>query len=220
MNWLADRRTTVVLFGLVVLMFAVMQAVFPKTLAAPLPEARVQSPVLLFEFARTQVHLDHVFGTPADPARIAAMDRGNRLDFLFMPIYGFFVFSFFAGIAQDRKRRIWLVFGALGLVAAASDAAENTLLLDITANLSTSGNALALLAWPVWIKFGLLALASGGAAVALFRSGRRVLAALCFPAPLAILPALIQPLQFGSLAAALIGLGWLVMGLHAIMRLR
>jgi len=220
MNWLADRRTTVVLFGLVILMFAVMQAVFPKTLAAPLPEARVQSPVLLFEFARTQAHLDHVFDAPADLARIDAMDRGNRLDFLFMPIYGFFVFSFFAGIAQGRKRRIWMVFGALGLVAAASDAVENTLLLDITANLSAPGNALTLLAWPVWIKFGLLALASGGAAVALFRSERRVLGALCLPAPLAILPALIQPLQFGSLAAAMIGLGWLAMGLHAITRLR
>ena len=220
MNWLADRRTTVVLFGLVILMFAILQVVFPKTLAAPLPEARVQSPVLVFEFARTPAHLDHIFGVPTDPARIAAMDRGNRLDFLFMPIYGLFVFSVFAGIAQDRKRPIWLVFGAFGLVAAASDAVENLLLLHITANLSAPGNALALLAWPVWIKFGLLALASGGSAIALFRSGRQVLGALCLPAPFVILPALLQPLQFGGLVAGAIGLGWLAMGLHVITRSR
>ncbi|WBX83350.1 hypothetical protein [Sphingosinicella microcystinivorans] len=223
MNRLADRRTTVLLFGLVILMFAVMQAVFPRTLAAPLPDARVQSPVLLFEFARTPEHLDHVFGAPGDPerpARIAAMDRGNRLDFLFMPLYGFFVFSVFAGIARERKRRVWLAVGALGLVAAASDAVENVLLLEITADLPSPGDALACLPWPVWIKFGLLALTCGAAAVALFRSGRRVLGALCLPAPLAILPGIAMPLQFGSLAVAMIGLGWLAMGLDAVTRLR
>ncbi len=223
MNLLADRRTTAVLFGLVLLMFAIMQAVFPKTLAAPLPGARVESPVLLFEFARTPEHLDHVFGVAGDPdraARVAAMDRGNRLDYLFMPIYGFFAFSVFAVIVEEKRRAYWLVFGAFGLAAAASDAVENMLLLSITSDLSTAQGPLALLHWPVWIKFGLLALSCGGAAVAFFQSKRYVLGALCLPAPLFILPGIAMPFQFGGIAAATIGLGWLGMGIASLLRQR
>lgn len=223
MNRLADPRVGAVLFGLVIAMFIAMRGVFPQALAAPLPDARIDNPVLMFEFARTPAHLDHIFGPAGDPerpARVAAMDAGNRLDFLFMPIYGFFVFSFFAGMAQDRQRRIWLAFGALGLVAAASDAIENTLLLGITADLSAPRDELALLPWPVWIKFGLLAVTCAAAAAALFRAGRPALAALCLPALLAILPGIAAPLRFGSLAAPMIGLGWLAMGFHMVWQLR
>lgn len=222
MRWLADPRASAVLFGLVIAMFIAMRGVFPQTLAAPLPGARVDNPVLLFEFARTPVHLDHVFGAPGDPerpARVAAMDAGNRLDFLFMPIYGFFVLSVFAGFAREHGNRVWLAIGALGLAAATSDAIENTLLLRITVDLAAPGQALALLHWPVWIKFGLLALTCSGAAVAFFQSRRFILGVLCLPAPLAILPGIAAPLQFGSLATAAIGLGWLAMGIHVVTRM-
>ena len=146
------------------------------------------------------------------------MDAGNRLDFVLMPLYGFFVFGFLAAAGRELGSGRWAAIGALGLVAAAADAVENTQLLAITANLADPASELAILPYAVWTKFGLLALTVGAAGVALFKLKRRLLALACLPAPLLFVPGLLAPWTLGSLATALIGLGWIGIGIHAIHR--
>lgn len=123
------------------------------------------SPIYAFEMARSPADLIAVFGTIDDPARaerIAAMDAGNLWDYPFMLAYGLFIALFFGAAAKQSGRRIWWVFGLLGIVAAMSDAVENQILLGLTADLEAARN-LDLLAYPVWIKFLSLMIAGVGA---------------------------------------------------------
>ena len=81
----------------VLLLSVVMLVVFP---AAPV-ERNVPgfvSPVVGFELASTPEHVLGILGHPENPARpaaVAAMNRGNRIDFLFMIAYP----ALFVGIA-------------------------------------------------------------------------------------------------------------------------
>jgi len=77
---------------------------------------------------------------------------------------------------------------------------------------------LALLPYPVWLKFALLALSCGGAAIAFLRLRHHVLALLCLPAPLLLVPGYMSPLIVGPLATAMVGLGWVAMGFDAARR--
>jgi hypothetical protein len=218
---LGDHRLTLLLFVAVAVLFVVMGGYFPAALAIPLPGSAIR-PVLLFEFAANPQHLIHVFGGPGDPlraTRIAGMNTGNALDFLLMPSYGLLTLSFFIGLSRELSGNVWKVFGAMGLVAAAADAFENALLLGITSNMADPLSEIALLPYPVWIKFGLLAITCGGAAWGFVRMRRWVLAALCVPAPLLIVPAWLDPYGLAPTATALIGLGWLAMAIHAGTRL-
>lgn len=220
---LADYRTTAVLFAVMVAVLAAMQALFPSTLASPIPDANIRSPVMAFEMARSPSDLDHIFGTVSDPdraRRVTAMDQGNRLDYLFMPAYSLFVLSFLlaAGRELGGEQRGWHFFGALALVAAAADAIENALLLSITSDFDRAPGLLTWLPYPVWIKFGLLAVACGAAAVLLWRLKRPLLALFCIPAPLLLVPGILVPMTLGSLATGLTGVGLIAMGIHAVHR--
>lgn len=88
----AERRAIVLLRvsgALVLLLSVVMLAIFP---VAPV-ERNVPgfvSPVIGFELASTPEHVLGILGRPDDPARpaaVAGMNRGNRIDFLFMIAY-------------------------------------------------------------------------------------------------------------------------------------
>lgn len=135
-----------------------------------------------------------------------------------MLAYGLFTVAFFVAIARDTGRRVWLVFAACGVAAALSDAVENALLLSITADMAAPSRELAVLFVPVKIKFALLALTVGAAGIYFRRRKRILLALLCLPAVVLIVPALFAPASFGALAANAIGLGWLAMGIHAATR--
>jgi hypothetical protein len=219
---LANYRVTALLFAAtLIVLLGIMSQVFPRELATPIDGANVRSPVLMFEMARTPAHLDAVFGAAGDAERarrIAGMDAGNHVDFLLMPLYGFFTLSFFLATGRELGSGVWRAPGVLGLVAAAADAVENVLLLSITADLADPAVELVWLPYPVWTKFGLLAVTCGAAAVALLRLGRPVLAVICMPAAVMIVPAIVRPLTFGSPATVLIGVAWLAMGAYAIRR--
>ena len=83
--------------GVVLLLSIVMLVVFP---AAPV-EKNVPgffSPVVGFELASTPEHVFGILGKPGDPKRadaVARMDRGNRIDFVYMIAYP----ALYAGIA-------------------------------------------------------------------------------------------------------------------------
>lgn len=119
-------------------------------------------PVLAFEFATTSDDLIKVFGTEDDPARnvrIGAMDDGNRWDYAFMVAYGAFLWTFFRAIREASGRRMWLLFGWLGIIASVFDGIENAILLGLTADLAAASH-LDWLSYPVWTKFLLLMLNS------------------------------------------------------------
>jgi hypothetical protein len=217
---LGSYLLTAFLFVLTAAILAVMQGYFPAALAIPLPGSTIR-PVLLLELASQPQHLVHIFGEPGDPlraARIAGMNTGNAIDYLLMPSYGLLTLSFFVGIAGELRAGFWRLFGVMGVVAAVSDAFENWLMFRMVADLGGAQSVMALLPYPVWIKFGLLALSCGGAAWAFVRLRRWVLAALCLPAPLMLVPGMLDPLHTAPLATSLIGLGWLAMALHAATR--
>ncbi|MGQ7829065.1 hypothetical protein [Altererythrobacter sp. Z27] len=216
-----DHRLTLFFFMLTLATMLVMQQYFPAELAIPLPGSDIR-PVLLLEFAAKPEHLTHVFGEIGDPmrdARIAGMNTGNSLDYLLMPAYGLLTFSFFRGISAESPGSLWSLFGWMGVIAALSDAVENALMFRIVAEF-VAGNTgtyaeMALLPYPVWIKFGLLAVTCGGAALAFIRLRRWLLALLCLPAPLMLVPGMLNPFGIAPLSTTMIGLGWLAMAVHA-----
>lgn len=211
---------TIVMFLLTIGILLVMQGYFPAALAIPLPGSTIR-PVLLLELASQPQHLVHIFGEPGDPlraARIAGMNTGNAIDYLLMPSYGLLTLSFFIGISRELGVGFWRLFGVIGVVAAVSDAFENWLMFRMVADMADPLDEMALLPYPVWIKFGLLALSCGGAAWAFVRLRRWMLAALCLPAPLMLVPALLDPLHTAPLSTSLVALGWLAMAVHAATR--
>jgi hypothetical protein len=194
---------------------------FPATMAAAVPGAAVDRPVLAFEFARTTAHLDFIFGHPGDPlreSRIAGMIAGNWLDYLFMIVYGSFVLAFFGASARATGKPHWWFAGWLGPLAALADAIENALLLSINADMAAPETELAFLPYPVWIKFTLLAVACGLAGLALVRQRAWLLALPCFVAPVMIVPGLLSPWTWGQAAVTAIALAWLAMLVWAAWR--
>jgi hypothetical protein len=221
---LGAHWSTLLFFGLTLGVMLTMQGLFPAELAVPLPGSDIR-PVLLLEFANTPAHLIHVFGEQGDPqraARIAGMTAGNRLDYLLMPAYGLLTLSFFYGVAQETGQAAWRLPGWMGIVAALSDAVENAIMFVMVDRFVAGADVagpMAILPFPVWIKFGLLAASCAAAAWAFVRLKRYLLALACVPAPLLIVPGALAPFSLGPTATSMIALGWIAMAVHAATRL-
>ncbi len=201
---------TCTLAGLSVLILTgVIFPIFPQEMAIP---NGIDSPVIAFEFARTQADLVAVFGEAGDPLRqerIQSMDQGNRIDFAYMAAYSVFITLFFMGAYRKSQRRIWLMFAALGVLAGISDAVENTILFEITADLNAAGG-LAWLAYPVHLKFLSLYICAFGVGYYLQSSDRK--AARLFGLLLQLLAPIAVILLVSGLASAatlVITLAWL-----------
>jgi len=219
---IGEHKVTFALFIIVIVLFFIMGRFFPQELAIALPGSDIR-PVLLLEFASQPRHLIHIFGEVGDPdriARIAGMSIGNMIDYLLMPAYGLMTFSFFTGIARERRETVWMLFAWLGIVAALADAIENALMFSMVADMANPLDEMAALPYPVWTKFGLLAVTCGGAAWAFARMQRWILALLCLPAVLLLIPGMLDPFGLGPTSTQMIGLGWLAMGIHAATRWR
>jgi hypothetical protein len=102
----SERRAIMIVRAngaIVVALSLMMLAVFP---AAPV-ERNVPgfvSPVVGFELASTPEHVFGILGRPDDPRRadaVARMDRGNRIDFVYMIAYP----ALYAGIALLLRAR-------------------------------------------------------------------------------------------------------------------
>jgi hypothetical protein len=217
-----DSWRACLLWGIATVLVSQSFALFmPATLAHPVAGSTVDNPVLAFEFASTQAHLDAVFGLAGEPlraGRIAGMIKGNVLDYLFMVVYGSFVLAFFGASARAMGERRWWLAGWLGPLAALSDAIENALLLSINADMATPEAELTFLPWFVWTKFVLLAVACGLAGFALFRQRAWLLALPCLVAPAMIVPGVLDRWTWGQPAVSAIALGWLAMLLWAAWR--
>jgi hypothetical protein len=219
---LGDHRLTLALFFVVLAIFLVMGNFFPKELVVPLPGSDIR-PVLLLEFASKPQHLVHIFGEASDPnhaVRLFRMNTGNAIDYLLMPAYGLLTFSFFRSIATELPGKLWQMFAWMGIIAALADAIENALMFRMVADMANPLDEMAILPFPVWTKFGLLAVSCAGAALAFVRLRRWLLALICLPAPFLLVPGMLDPYGLGPQSTALIGLGWLAMAVHAFTRWR
>jgi hypothetical protein len=221
---LGEHRSTLLLFGLTLGVLFIMQGLFPADLAIPLPGSDIR-PVLLLEFANTPAHLLHIFGEQGDPQRaerIVGMTAGNRLDYLLMPAYGLLTLSFFRGVARETGQTQWRLIGWLGIVAAISDAVENAIMFLMVDRFVAGADVfglMAILPFPVWIKFGLLAASCGAAAWGFTTLKRYLLALICVAAPLLLIPGVLAPFSFGPTATSMIALGWIAMAVHSATRL-
>jgi hypothetical protein len=117
------------------------------------------TPVMAFEFAESA---DEVTAMFAPDGSAAAMDRVNRWDFLYMALYGLFLFAFALACVWQTGRLFFAIPAALALLIPFADALENVQLLSLTYQTTVGGGAmaglLARLRWFTWLKWGGLAL--------------------------------------------------------------
>lgn len=126
--------------------------------AAGLP-AGFYTPVVAFEFIQSRTEVLELFGNTASTERnslITAMDRTNRIDFVYMLAYTAFLVIFSAACFRITGSRWFLVPIGIAIVVLAADALENIQLLAITAKIDASdiSHELLLLHISTWIKWG------------------------------------------------------------------
>lgn len=125
--------------------------------------SEVSPAVSAFQRSETPADIAAVFGAPADPARIAAMDALNTLDlYAFIPAYALFLIAaaIMLGGLSNRWTQTAIAFALLG---GAFDAIETWKQLELTANIDNVEAYLPIAPWH-WLKYAALAL--NGVAVA------------------------------------------------------
>ncbi|MFH2133275.1 MAG: hypothetical protein ABIK68_23080 [bacterium] len=146
---------------LVIITSLMLLKVFPSQ-APRLPDGFF-TPILAFEFVRTQEEVQALFGAPGSDFRaamITAMDLGNRLDYVYMVLYAAFLFGFSMTCARITRHRQYYIAALLAILVLIGDALENVQLLGITQKLANGGfeRELELLVAFTWLKWGGLAL--------------------------------------------------------------
>ncbi|HEX7776014.1 MAG TPA: hypothetical protein VF449_05760 [Parvibaculum sp.] len=220
-------------FGLAVLLgiatFAMtvwLGAIGPRQMAHPAP-GDGRSPVIAFEMVSSVDQLAPVIGEnrAGYVALRDAMDKVNRIDFLYMATYGLFIAAFFWAVAQAKGDRRWLIASALGIVAALGDVRENIALLALTqdgADAASNIHALVIATWTKWFALGLT---SALAAHAMFTTPEtpilRYVGAVAGAIALAFtVAAYFDQVGYPQLMALGIFLTWLMQGIYAFRRSR
>ncbi len=140
---------------------------FLPDVAAVFAPSEAATFVSAFQRSTTLADLAQVFGDPADPAIIAAMDQLNTLDlYAFIPAYALFLISaaFMLGGNPVLK---WLAVLA-AILGAGGDVVETYQQLQLTADYQNAAAHLPLIAPMHWLKY--LGIGLNGV----------VVAALCF----------------------------------------
>jgi hypothetical protein len=212
------------LSGAAVLAFGVaLFVLMPKTAVRENVDG-LQGAVIGFELATTPAHVLGILGRPDDaarPAMVEAMDRVNRIDFLFMIAYPVLSFAIALWLAARGVAPRWLppAVAALALAMWAGDFVENLQLLTLSKTIDADAMArpLAILRVATRIKWTALFVTAllEGAYVWRDRSGWRW-SALVF-----VGAGLLGLAGFGWLAgvehgANLLGVGWLWTWIHAL----
>jgi len=147
--------------GIVVILVSLaLLGIFPKE-APKMPEG-FKTPILAFEFVKTNQEVVDLFGTDAEVRAdlVQAFDLGNWVDFIYMVLYSAFLFSFAGTAVKQSGHKLFYVGSLLAGVILLGDLLENVQMLRITAVID-SGNfdpQLALLPIFTWVKWGSLAL--------------------------------------------------------------
>lgn len=165
-----NKFTLASLLGVVVFGMTLWLALLsPEQIAHPV-DGDTRDPVIAFEMVSSSPELTRVIGESRlqYPQLRDAMDRINRIDFIYMTAYGAFLSFFFLAVAEQRSDRRWLVFSAVAIVAMLADVRENLALLALTRDGADVLPLLGTLASSTWIKWGGLAIVALGAGYAIF----------------------------------------------------
>ncbi|MGB3811465.1 MAG: hypothetical protein WA943_15340 [Parvibaculum sp.] len=165
-----NRFNLAALLGVVVFAITLwLAAISPKQVAHPI-EGDQRDPVLAFEMVRNGDELTAVIGESRlqYPELRNAIDQVNRIDYIYMTVYGAFIAIFFMAVAHQRRDQRWLVLSGIGIVALLADARENMALLALTQDGVEATAFIHMLFVSTWIKWFALAIACGGAGFALF----------------------------------------------------
>ncbi len=219
---LLNRFTLTSLVG--VLVFGItlwLGALSPQTVAHP-AEGDARDPIIAFEMVRDTAELTAVIGenrVAYAPLR-DAIDKVNRIDFLYMTVYGGFIALFFMAVAQQRSDRRWLILSVVGIVAMLADVRENMVLLQLTQDGADVAPLIETLISSTWIKWFALGLTSLGAGYAMFEDTsmpRLRLIAMIVGLSASIFTCLsyLEPLKFPQYMALAIFLTWLLMVVYA-----
>ncbi len=184
----------------VIVMSLVNMTVFPQK--SPGQIDGIGSPIIAFEFAETPEEIYTLLGangTPEQAAMAAAMDQGNRIDYLYMLLYSGFLFTFAMTAVRQTKQRWLYVTAVLALLAFVGDALENMQLFGITAGLASGDFAveLARLHWLTWLKWGSLATYFVLIGVGLWRGNGRFAKFITITAVVTFLLGLVSFIQRG-----------------------
>ncbi len=170
-----------------------------------------------FQHATTPRDLDAIFGSPADPAKLAAMTAGNTLDlFGFIPAYGLFLIAGAMLVGGSLKHPFVFAAVALAGIGVAGDIVETARQLRMTADWAHAGALLPIAPW-YWTKFfGLAGSALAMSAICLFGERKRWALGVLATLPilgvsadaLHVLPApALMSAVFGAFWIALLALG-------------
>lgn len=217
-----NRFTLATLIGVATFIItAWLGIISPKQVAHP-AEGDNRDPVIAMEMVRTPAELTAAIGESRlqYPELREAIDKVNRIDFLYMTVYGAFIASFFAAVAQARGDRRWLVGSLLGIVALLADVRENVVLLQMTQDGAEVLPLIDMLIVATWIKWFALALAAAAAGYAMFSDGSmpylRMFGGVIGVAALAFtLGAWFDPLRLAQMMALAIFLTWLLQVIYA-----
>ncbi len=217
-----NRFTVVSLVGVLVFGITIwLGALSPKSVAHP-AEGDARDPIIAFEMVSDAAKLTAVIGE--DRASYAgirdAIDKVNRIDFLYMTVYGAFIALFFMAIAQQRSDRRWLILSVFGIVAMLADVRENMVLLALTQDGADVSPLIESLVSATWIKWFALGLTSLGAGYALFEDHsmprlRLIGMIVGLSASIFTCLAYLEPVKFPQYMALAIFLTWLLMVIYA-----
>jgi hypothetical protein len=217
-----NRFGLVVALGIATLVITVwLGAIGPRQMAHPAP-GDGRSPVIAFEMVSSVDQLAPVIGeNRADYAGLRdAMDKVNRIDFLYMATYGLFIASFFWAVAQAKGDRRWLIASALGIVAALGDVRENIALLALTQDGADAAANIHALVIATWIKWFALGVTSALAGHAMFTTQEtpilRYIGGVVGAFALAFtIAAYFNQVEYPQVMALGIFLTWLIQGIYA-----
>lgn len=178
--------------------------------------------VYAMEMARSPADLVAVFGDASDPqraGRIAAMDRGNRWDYAFMPAYTGFMALFLWAAYRETGQKVYAAFAGIGALSGIADAVENVILLGLTKDLETAP-MVEWLAFPVYTKFLAITVACIAATCFMAWRGKywTVAAVLPMMAFMSVILSMAAPHKVGFSMGLSIGLSWLAMLIFAALK--
>lgn len=173
-------------------------------------------PIIAFELARSVADLHAIFGDTTGVCRATLAEQFAFLNagdnFLFIPLYGLFLFFFFLAV-RPRDARLARIGAALTLAACLADYVENGCLSRIAANPDIHGGALSLLPWATGVKWMGLAIAGAAGGFILSRGGggwRWMVRGLCIAGAVVVTAAIVDPHAFGRLASNGVTISWVV----------
>ena len=203
-----------------------LAAISPSEVAYPV-EGDMRDPIIVFEMVTIEEQLVAAIGeSRAEHTALRdALDRVNRIDFLYMTIYGLFIATFFWAVAEARADQRWLAGSALAVVAVLADVRETATLLALTQDGGDTTAQIEALVVSTWVKWFALGIAGALAGLAMLTTPQtpvlRYLGAVAGVAALALTVAgYADQVRFPQALALAIFACWVLMAVYAYRRSR